>query len=187
MSDMPRPLDKLLRRLTLLIRTATDVLEARPARVATWQREVTSQLTRYHAAAYLAGADATEVVPAAAALIGKDLRIQLTFLNRFALEIKHADEWQAGWNARAAMYAQSIKVPYWRGATKLLPLPAMPAEGTQCLTNCGCAWEVSTVDAEAGDYDAYWRRAKEDSCQTCVQRAAEWSPVRIRKGVLQLA
>ena len=40
------------------------------------------------------------------------------------------------------------------------------------------------VDEEKGDYDAYWVRGKRDSCQTCLERAAQWSPLEIREGVL---
>ena len=182
----PQPaLDRLVRRLSLLIGTATRALESNVVRVSEWEEEISRQLARYHSAAYLAGAKADDLTPAARTAVQRDLRTQLDFLSQFAVEIQDAAEWQAGWNARAEMYAKSIKTPYWRGATQMLPLPAMPADGSnQCLTNCGCAWDVQQLDGN-GNYDAYWIRGKNDSCQTCMQRAQEWAPLRIRGGELQ--
>lgn len=172
-----------MRRLTLLINAATATLEGEPARVEPWYSEIAAQLKRYHQAAYLNGAATRDLSSAASRAIEGDLATQLKFLSQFKVEIQGAAEWQAGWNARAAMYARSIQVPYWRGKTKLLPLPAMPGDGsTACLTNCGCAWDVQEVGPDS--YDAYWRRAKTDSCQGCVQREQEWAPLRVREGVL---
>jgi hypothetical protein len=180
----PQPsLDRLVRRLTLLIGAATQTLEGDMARVSAWYNEVGTQLRRYAPAAYLNGAGTDTLSKAARRAVEADIQTQLQFLKQFAIEIEGAAEWQAGWNARAAMYARSIQVPYWRGKTKLLPLPAMPGDGsTQCLTNCGCAWDVQEVGEDS--FDAYWRRAKTDSCQGCVQREREWAPLQIREGVL---
>lgn len=183
---MPSSLDFLIERLAQLIRTSTGALEeAYPDGVDSWQEEVSRQLARYHAAAMLTGANVDSLTPAMSAATQKDLAVQLRYLRQFGVAIQDAGEWQAGWQARAAMYARGIQIPYWQGATKLLPLPAMPAEGTACYTNCKCSWEVDTLDGD-NSYDAYWRRGADDSCQTCIQREAEWSPVRIREGVLQL-
>lgn len=178
-------LDRLIRRLTLLIGTATTALEQDMAQVKQWQEEIDRQLTRYHTAAYLAGSDAKDLSDAARRAVKADLETQLKFLSQFAVEIQDAAEWQAGWNARAEMYARSIQTPYWRGVTKLLPLPAMPGDGTsQCLTRCRCAWDVQQLDGDE-NYDAYWRLGgAEHHCQTCPQRAQEWAPLRIRGGDL---
>lgn len=181
-----RPLDRLVRRLRLLIGAATRTLERDPSQAERWQEEVSRQLERYHTAAYLAGADTQSLSPAARAAVTADLKTQLGFLSQFALEIQEAAEWQNGWNARAEMYARSIQTPYWRGVTKLLPLPAMPGDGTsQCLTNCKCGWAIEQLDGE-DNYDCYWRMgATERHCQTCPERAQEWAPLRIRRGELQ--
>ncbi len=180
----PQPkLDRLIRRLTLLIGTATAALEREPGKVDAWYDEVAAQIRRYGTAAYLSGAGVDELSTAARRAVARDIATQLKFLEQFKIEIQDTDEWRKGWNARAAMYARSIQAPYWRGATKLLPLPAMPGDGsTACLTNCGCAWDVQQVGEDS--YDAYWRRAKSDSCQGCVQREQEWAPLKIRDGVL---
>lgn len=182
----PAPLDWLLKRLTLLIQTATGSLaDTFPDGVDAWEAEVSRQLARYHGAAMLAGSGAAALTPAMRTKVTSDLASQLDYLAKFGLVIQGASEFQAGWQARAAMYARSITVPYWRGATKMLPLPAMPAEGTDCLTNCKCQWEVSALNGD-GNYDAYWRRSADDSCATCRQRELSWSPVKIRGGELQV-
>lgn len=182
MTNPPPPLDRLIRRLTLTINAATETLEQEPSQAPAWRIEVARQLRRYHQAAYLVGAGAKTIDEQAWRFIRDDLAVQLKFLSQFAVEIASASAWQAGWNARAAMYARSIQTPYWRGATKLLPLPAMPGDGsTACLVNCGCAWDVQEVK---GGYDAYWRRGKNDSCQGCVEREQQWAPLQIRDGVL---
>ena len=183
----PQPkLDKLVTRLSVLISAATDALESDPDRLQDWYDEIARQLRRYSLASYLAGADTTKPTTAADKALAADIKTQLDFLSQFRAEIHDAAEWQAGWNARAEMYAKSIQVPYWRGATKMLPLPAMPGDGTtQCLTNCKCAWNVIPVDEDAGDYDAYWiYGATERHCQTCRERQSQWAPLQIRGGEL---
>lgn len=184
MSDPALPF--LIQRLTRLITAATDALETQyPNGVATWQQELSRQLARYSAASYMAGAGVESLSAAAQAAVLRDVAVQLRFLGKFAIVVQEGKQWERGWNARAASYANSVKVPFNRGVTKMLPLPAMPAEGTQCMGNCGCFWEINELEGE-GNADAYWRRGKDDSCQTCKQREREWSPVNIRSGVLQI-
>jgi len=114
-----------------------------------------------------------------------DLATQLRFLDKFALEMQDGDTWQAGWNSRANMYAGSIKTPYWQGNVDMLPLPAMPADGTStCLTRCTCMWDVTKLAGE-GNYDCTWLLGATDHCQICKQRAADWAPIRVRDGVVQ--
>ncbi len=184
MADYPRALDWLIERLSQLVGAATDTLEGEfsPARVDDWQAELERQLMRYYTAAYLAGAGETELDDRGRRAIMDGMRGQIGFLNEFAVEMKQAAAWKNSWNARAKMYAKSIVSPYWRGKTKILPLPAMPAEGTQCKTNCKCKWDIVVVNEKAGDYDAYWRLGDADHCQTCIQRAQDWNPLRIRAG-----
>lgn len=185
---VPQPkLDKLIHRLSLLIGAATDTLEADPGQVAAWYDEIARQLRRYHLAAFMAGYGQTTKLPNGAdKAVADDIATQLKFLGQFRTEMQDAAEWQAGWNARAQMYASSITVPYWRGAVKMLPLPAMPAQGTACLTRCRCAWDVQQLDGD-NNYDAYWRLGSIETkhCQICLEREAQWSPVQIRGGELQ--
>ncbi len=110
-------------------------------------------------------------------------KAQLEYLAAFRDEIQGA-AWQPGWAARAQMYADSITNPYWSGKTRGWALPAMPGDGTtQCLTHCKCAWEIETLAGD-GNADAYWRLGAAEHCQTCTQRAHEWSPLQIRGGEL---
>lgn len=179
------PLDWLMQRLSRLVATATDALEqSYPDGVAEWEQEVARQLARYHGAAMLAGAGVEALTPAMTTAITRDLATQLHFLRKFGIAIQDGAQWERGWNARAQMYAESIKSPYWQGKVKMLPLPAMPGDGTsQCLTRCHCAWDISEVD---GGYDCTWVMSAAEHCQTCKQRAADWAPLRVRDGVVQV-
>ena len=181
------PLNWLIDRLTTLIRTATDSLEqSYPDGVDAWQQEISRELARYHAAAMLAGAGVDDLSPTMRTQVMRDLTVQLSYLEQFGVVIQDADQFMPGWQARAAMYARSIQVPYWQGVTKLLPLPAMPGESGQCLTNCKCMWDVQELEGD-NNYDCYWLLgATEEHCQTCNQRAISWAPLRIRDGELQL-
>jgi hypothetical protein len=178
------PLDRLIARLSSLIAAATDALEADPSAVDDWHDEIARQIKRYTMAAYMSGTGSDTITSEARKLINGAIRVQLDFLSAFRDDIRASADWQPGWKARAQMYAESIKNPWWSGKTYGLPLPAMPGDGTTiCLTRCGCAWEVQQLDGD-GNYDAYWRRAKSDSCQTCVEREQQWSPLKIRDGEL---
>lgn len=183
----PSALAWLLARLTRLVQAATDALEASyPNGVADWQQEIARQLARYHAASMLAGAGVDTLSKPQTAAVTSDLATHLHFLDRFGVVVRDGKQWDRGWNARAEMYAQSIKTPYWRGRTKMLPLPAMPADGTsQCLTNCLCSWDIEELDGD-NNYDCYWRLSAAESCATCIQRGKDWSPLQVRGGVVQL-
>jgi hypothetical protein len=136
-----------------------------------FQQRMARDLTEHHVAVYLAGLAAlgvAQVIRAAdkrvlAELIGD----QIDYLNGFA-DVLAANEdgaWSTAYEARARMYAGSLTQTYWRGRTRGYRLPFMPGEGTLCLVNCGCSWEISVPIA-------YWRRGKNDSCATCVGREA---------------
>ena len=184
MTDRPTPLQWLIDRLTRLVNRATDTLE-QGGEPSAWRDTMARLLTRYSAAALQAGQDGAPLDEAGKAAVTKQVQAQIGFLNGFTAEIQDAATFQPGWKARAAMYAKSIAAPYWSGRTKLLPLPALPGDGTsQCKTNCGCSWDVQELDGD-GNYDCYWRLGKAENCQTCAQRAADWSPLRIRDGVIQ--
>lgn len=181
-----RALERLMHRLRGVLDAATDTLEAAyPRGVAAWESALSDALTQYHLAAYLAGAGETQLSPAARVAVRRDIATQLVYLRRFGVTMRSDATWQRGWNARAASYADSIQVPYWRGRTRMLPLPAMPGEGSQCLTHCRCSWEIVTVDEDANEYNCYWRMGDAEHCQTCTQRAADWAPLRIRDGRVQ--
>jgi hypothetical protein len=109
---------------------------------------------------------------------------QLTFLDRFAVEVQGAAEFQRGWNSRAAMYVESIGQSFYRGQFRMWPLPSVPRDGsTQCLSRCNCSWEIDELEGE-GNADCYWRMGPSEHCQSCQERARQWSPLRIRNNEL---
>lgn len=163
----------------------TARLEAGEIAVGAWQSEFEALIARYHTASLMLGLRETVLAEGAAAYLLNVVATQYEYLANFGVEIQDAAEWEAGFTARAEMYAGAIREPYWTGDTQFLPLPAMPTQGTQCLSNCGCEWQVVTIDAAAGDFDAYWRRGKQDSCPTCLERERLWNPVQIRGWELQ--
>ena len=179
----PTPqLNRLITRLSSLIGAATSALETGQGTPDQWYDEVARQLRRYSLAANVSGSGGD----AQRAVVDEYVKTQLDFLGAFRDEIKAADEWSPAWNSRAQMYAQSIKAPWWSGATRGWALPAMPGDGTtSCLTRCKCSWRIDALDGD-GNADAYWiYGATEGHCQTCQQRSEEWNPIRIRGGELQ--
>jgi len=152
--------------------------------VEAWKQQFSQALAKYHTAALLVGQGNTTLTPQGRRYLGKVVQAQLKYLNNFAVEIQDAAEFRPGWLARAALYAQGIGASYWKGATKMLPLPAMPRDGTSpCLSNCGCAWSIDELDGD-GNYDCTWTLGALEHCQVCKQRANDWAPLRIRNGEL---
>lgn len=166
-------------------------LQAGALSVDTWQEAQARSVLTFHLAAYMQGRGYTRADQMTARELDRVTGIvgeQITYLNAFANTIDA--EWdggalRAGWLSRAKSYAGAIKAQYWRGATLGITLPAYPGDGgSECLGNCGCAWDLQWLDEENGDVDARWVRGKDDSCPTCLRRAAEWAPLRIRGGAV---
>lgn len=150
-----------------------------------WYTAMSETLTRFHLAAYMIGQGSATLAALELSQITPIIQAQLNWLDNFYLEIVSSIQWQLGFNARAALYAGAIKEAYWKGQTKILPLPAMPAQGCQCGGNCGCFWDIRPLDEAKGDYLAFWMRTRQNSCQTCLERAAQWNPITIIDGILQ--
>lgn len=184
LNDLPGGLRRLIKGYLDAIRDSLPDL--RPAEVEKWLRDMAKLIAQYFGAAWMSGQDSPDLDAGEVEQVIDQVQAEVGFLRKFALEVQGAEEFQAGWEKRAESYANGIKAPYWSGKTKVLPLPAMPGDGTsQCLTNCRCKWEVRTLDEGAGNWDAYWRLGQADHCQTCIERARQWAPLRIRDGVLQ--
>jgi hypothetical protein len=145
-----------------------------------WQKSVAQQLLSYHYASYMAGRGTDTMERTTQASINEIVGAQIDYLNAFADQID-AEGWRDAFGARALMYAGAAKETYWRGKTFGLPLPYYPAQGTTCLTNCGCSWRIKWLDEEELDADCTWVRGKSDSCATCVKRERA-GVVRIRGG-----
>jgi hypothetical protein len=205
-----RALDELQRMLEQRIATITKPLTTSIAagvassdNIDEWERAMTKAILEYHqAAAVIGGADINDAQNGINLSLRATIALQLGYLHDFAEQMRQSANIgqlrgdvgnpAAGYQspaqigARAQMYAGAIRGAYFTATTYGLPLPAMPTEGTLCHTNCKCSWDIITLDAENGDYDAYWRRGAKDSCQTCLIRESEWSPVRIRGGILEV-
>lgn len=183
---------------TLITRTESPIASAVDAlvnggRLRDWLSAMRTAVRTGHTAAFLAGLKARGRTIREASDLTRDeqatlrglIAAQLDYLQGFADDLAAGTMAPAGTAARAAMYARAVRGSYWSGRTFGLPLPAMPCEGTQCRANCRCSWRVDQLEGD-GNYDATWVLGALDHCQTCVQRAADWAPVRIRGGVLQL-
>lgn len=185
--DYPPALQALITQAELDISAATESLRRNELSVEEWRVRVADIIFNFHAQAYRAGARAgeRELLPQERRLIELQAQEQTAYLTRFANEIETSAEWQDAWANRAGMYANSIGASYWNGRTRELPIPAQPGEGTQCLSNCKCSWRVEWLDHEAGDADAYWEwEPTATHCQTCIERHAQWYPLKVRGGVL---
>lgn len=131
LDDLPQGLADLIRRFGDLVDGATERLQELGIsfeNVTQWQEALEELIMRYHIAGFMRGADSEAVSKAAKDKILEFVNIQFGYLDNFALEMVDSEEWVNGWNSRAKSYAGSIKAPYWTGRTKMLPLPAMPAE-----------------------------------------------------------
>ena len=156
----------------------------------TWEHAFMQALSQYHLAAYAhgAGMKLRNLGPEDHKLVQAVVDRQKKFLQGFdhAFEDGRYEDRETVAAHRAKMYADAVLGTWWMGNTRGWPLPAWPADGTtQCKTNCRCAWDIQELEGE-GNADAYWILGPTDHCQTCVQRAEEWSPVKIRNGDLQL-
>jgi len=189
LSGLPPDLRDVIERAISQIDNLSVLIEGEFITPDEWQREMAGIIDQFHQEAVRVGADQA-AVPILNDTVQRLIDIQLAFLQNFTSDIQGTD-WLPSYNVRAQMYGSAIKQAYWHGDVirqtgRVLPLPAMPAEGTQCLSHCKCTWRIETINAANGHYDAYWERNVKDSCQTCIEREAQWSPVRIRGGELQL-
>lgn len=183
LNDLPPELQKLISDLLDAVVDITGELEMSLDYVVEWQNEMERLLTRYHTAAYMAGQGSAILAADDIARIAQIVAAQIAFLDNFVAVIQDSNTFERGWKARAAMYAESVQGSYWKGKTKILPLPAMPSQGSPCAGRCRCSWHVEEIDGDNGDWNATWKLgpvAHDRHCQVCIQRAAEWNPLLIR-------
>lgn len=178
-------IESLIARLQSLIDAATGNLEANlsPTQIQEYHEIMEELLSRYHLAAYMTGAGTVEISAEARGKVIEGVAVQLAFLDNFITEIEDTEEFKAGWENRARQYATSIKVPYWEGKVKLLPLPAMPGDfTTECGQGCKCSWDIKKVGKDR--YEAYWTLHPAEHCQGCLERSRQWNPLVVDNGVL---
>lgn len=161
---------------------------------AEWESRFGRTLARYMLAAFIDGMGGGEFTQPMRRVVEAHVADQLAYLRGFRGAIdKTPSAEREGAQAkilwRAGLYAQAPKRTWAEGdvvrqAGRVLPLPAMPCQGTQCGNHCRCRWRIVTIDAERGDFDAFWERHARDSCQTCIIREQRWQPIKIRGGRL---
>ena len=173
-----------------LIRTAMTRIDAVSGRISdagisidNWLEDMRQILAQMFPAAWMAGQNDDELITAARVRISQMLSVQFAFLDNFSDDIR-ATDWLEAYFPRARMYGASLTAPYSAGdiirqVGRVLPLPAMPTEGTQCLSNCKCRWEITELSG-VGNFDCFWIINSSDQCQTCIERARQWAPFRIR-------
>lgn len=187
---LPKSLQLLLAKLKQAIRDLMDDFEAGDETPKTWLDTMKSLVTRFITASFMSGQESPLVGVSEQGWIYEYVKAQVEFLDNFYLSIVSAPEFQEGWKQRAESYANSIVAPYWKGTTKMLPLPAMPGDmTTPCGQLCACLWDIVTIDEAKNDYDCYWklnasREVETEHCQPCEQRAVEWNPIKVRDGRL---
>ena len=189
LSRYPPNLRPLIARFQGDIGALMDALENGTITALGFMDSMEAGIARYHLAALMEGQQTPQIGPLVEPWVIGVIAYQLGWLRKFAGDIGRnldkKEDMLKRWRARALSYGVAIQVAYWQGdiirqVGRPLPLPAMPAQGTQCMNNCGCHWKIVTVSAKLGHYNGYWVRAKDDSCQTCLEREKHWAPVKIR-------
>jgi hypothetical protein len=188
---LERLIEKAKERMRQLSQTLYDASEndsLTDSLIDSWFDAMVKEITIYHQAADLLGQygrGGGGAIPASDnPILNNSIRTQIAYLEGYRDQIKAKQSFGSAQMARSAMYGSAIRSSYWSAATDYLPLPAMPAEGTICHTNCKCRWEIEKLDGR-GNYNAFWRRAADDSCSTCIARERIWSPLVIIEGELQ--
>lgn len=128
--------------------------------------------------------------------IRREIQNQMNYLDHWAAELQPQVESHMGTllpddvkklKDRAHMYAGSANATLTQATVTRLgmpPLPFRPGVGSQCLTNCKCDWDFELLDGD-GNWNAYWRRHVDDSCDQCIAREKACNPLEIRDGVVQ--
>lgn len=210
---LPEYLQPIVHAFLDLVARYMTMLRDKKITVDKWKTLMQEAIAEHHAAAFMAGLQSTEITLPMQRMIEDAVAFQLPFLDNFARVIaalplatitlpdgrviENAIPITPELQNRARLYTFATATTAEEGNVirqvgRALPLPAMPGQGTQCLTRCGCTWVIKTLNAKNGDYNAFWTLdPRKVHCQTCTQRDIEWNgdgkkPVRIRGGVLLL-
>lgn len=179
-----------------LIEELFQRLKAGTIALSEWRAAMESTLAEYNSIAIMTGADSETLNEALARYSEESLARQLDYLGDFYDEIDSIMA-QGGsvdpatgevkipwdqWFKRAGLYSSSVIENYWVGDLADWPIPAVPGDGSsQCGEFCRCHVKKKIWDAERGDADLYWvLEPGAEHCQTCLERAAAWSPLKIR-------
>lgn len=117
--------------------------------------------------------------------VGALCRTQYQYLRDFMLQVQRGELSPAQIAARATLYVRSAGQAYERAraAVRDMILPAYPRDGSsECKSNCRCAWDIRETDDE---WHCTWRVSSKETCPTCLQRAASWSPLVVPKAFVR--
>lgn len=166
-------------------------------RLSQWQGLIGIEIRTLHlSAAVTAVGGFANLTPSILLEVERTVQIQLNYLRAWAQQLAGQmttldgapDELsETQLNNRVKLYGGASNATFQKQlvASYGVPeLPFYPAERTDCMTNCGCAWDIVQLEGE-GNYDCFWRRGKTDSCNTCRYRERVANPLQVRGGALQ--
>lgn len=156
--------------------------------IADWHAAMKQELKDLHGATLVIsrGGERANVTQADWGRVGRELRDQYGYLDRFAGQIETSADMallrvgnmfseQYVVN-RADLYGGVARATFWRGVTYNL-LPQQPGDGkTQCRTNCRCYLQVEPGDTPDAML-VYWRLTDAEHCDDCLRLAQEWNPL----------
>jgi hypothetical protein len=179
--------DDFLARRSDAMRAVTAKVGAGDVSVQDWLRQMRSEVKQTYATQYAFGRGGTQAMTAAdRRAVGQLVSGQLGYLQRFAEEVSAGRLSQPQAEARASLYANSAVQAHAHGVASAwaIDLPAMPGVGTLCKANCGCSWELEEDDTEIR---ATWTLGTAESCDTCLERADQYSPYTVAKATEEAA
>jgi hypothetical protein len=161
-----------------------------------WLRRMMGEVKDLHTTAYAIGWSGRfgEIPNGAWGEVGAIVQRQFRFLRRWRREIdkvEREDLSTAQMNDRAQKYGAAARESFQAGYTaevglKPSVLPAMPADGTTiCMTRDKCRWAIQILSKENQDFNATWKLGIAEHCQTCLDRAQNWTQLEIRNGVMK--
>lgn len=147
--------------------------------------EMILRLETLHADAALLATGGRALTVEEAARLRQRFEEQARYMRAFVEQIDLLSEMQA--IARAKVYVPAIVQTISTIATTGLPrLPYLPGDRRlACNGYCKCSIHIVRLEG-AGDLDVTWVLGDADRhCPDCVRLAAEWTPLRIRGGIVQ--
>lgn len=183
-----RKLDRIQQLYFIEVNRLADELAKGQISIEQWRFEMQAEIRITQTTARMAGKGTRRLSTADKAAIEGKVQEQYAYLDNWVRQLRKQEVINAQAVAsRARMYGRATAHMFNEGYTASFGLPAMPAQPgvrTDCLSNCGCNWDIVMLDG-SGNADSFWRRHKLDSCKTCIRREREFNPLQIRGGVIQ--
>lgn len=131
-----------------------------------------------HVAQYTFGRGGINAMtPADFGRIGRTLRQQYAYLDRFVIDLRQGTVSEAQAANRAKMYVDSGVKAFEQGHASAwgiaTQLPTYPGDTCEGRSNCRCSWDIRETDAGV---ECTWRLGGNDPCGPCRQNAARYNP-----------